>query len=131
MTDVLIVDDDPAITEMVGEALALEGIPHRAAGNGHEALALLAEHRPRLILLDINMPVMDGVAFCGALDDGQSRDGIALVVMTAARDAQRFREMCAADDVLGKPFHLDDLYAVVRRYMTRGGSDATERKSAG
>jgi len=115
--DVLVVDDDAAITEMVSEALALEGIPHRTAGSGVTALSLVATDRPRVILLDINMPMMDGIQFCARLDE-HGREGIAVVVMTAARDAARFRDQCGADDVLGKPFHLDDLYAVVERYLT-------------
>ena len=118
MPDVLVVDDDAAITEMVSEALAIEGIPHRIAVNGEEALLRVAEQRPRVILLDINMPVMDGVQFCDALTQQRRRHGIAVIVMTAARDAARFREACGADDMLGKPFHLQDLYAVLDRYLT-------------
>lgn len=116
--DVLVVDDDAAITEVVGEALALEGIPYRTAANGRAALALVAERRPRLILLDMNMPVMDGPQFCAALDAGGGRDDIAVVVMTAAQQAARFKLECNADDVLGKPFDLDALYTVVERYLS-------------
>ena len=116
MPDVLVVDDDTAIVEMVSTALALEGIPHRTARDGQAALALVAQERPSLILLDINMPVMDGLRFCAALDE-QGRDDTAIVVMTAAHEAPRFRTQCAADDVLGKPFDLDELYAVVERYL--------------
>lgn len=122
MPDVLVVDDDTAIVEMVSEALALEEIPHRTAANGEAALALVAEQRPKVILLDINMPVMDGPQFCQTLEAQQGREGIAIVVMTAAGDAARYRIECAADDVLGKPFHLDDLYSVVERFTS--ASDA-------
>ncbi len=117
MADVLVVDDDATITEMVIDALMLEGIPYRTAGNGQVALRLVSQARPGVILLDINMPVMDGVQFCEALDR-QGRNGIAVVVMTAARDVHRVREQCHADDILGKPFQLDDLYAVIERYLT-------------
>lgn len=117
VADVLVVDDDVAITEVVCEALAMEGIPFRSAQNGRVALDLVGEHRPGLILLDMNMPVMDGPQFCAALDAGAGRDNIAIVVMTAAQEASRFRAECRADDVLGKPFELDALYAVVERYL--------------
>ena len=120
MVDVLVVDDDRAITAIISEALALEGIPHRTADNGEAALSLVAKQRPRVILLDINMPVMDGVRFCAALDAEQGREGIAVIVMTATRDAARFQEKCSADDILGKPFQLDDLYAIVDRYIAGG-----------
>ena len=118
MPDVLVVDDDAAITEMVSEALALEGIPHRIAANGAEALTQVVEQRPCVILLDINMPVMDGVQFCATLAQTPGRDEIAIIVMTAARDVARFREACGAQDALGKPFHLDELYTLVERYLT-------------
>ena len=117
MRGVLVVDDDADILDMVTEALALEAIPHRTAADGREALAVVAAERPAVILLDINMPVMDGMAFCRALDDDLGRDGSAVVVMTASTQAPRYREACAADDVLGKPFSLDALYAVVARHL--------------
>jgi CheY-like chemotaxis protein len=116
MRDVLIVDDDVAIVEMVSAALELEGVPHRSAHHGAAALALVAEHSPSLILLDINMPVMDGVQFCRELDARQARNGAAIVVMTASRDADRHSIDCAADGVLDKPFDLDDLYAMLVRH---------------
>ncbi len=70
-----------------------------------------------MILLDINMPVMDGLQFCRSLDAKQGRDGIAVIIMTAARDAAQYRAACGADGILGKPFQLDDLYSVVDRYI--------------
>ena len=120
MGDVLIVDDDAAIVEMVSAALEMEGIAHRMALNGQAALALVAQQRPAVILLDINMPVMDGLQFCAALDAEHGRDATAVVIMTAAREAPRLRDQCGADDMLGKPFNLDDLYAVVERHLTPG-----------
>ena len=70
-----------------------------------------------MILLDINMPVMDGPQFCAALHATLGRKDIAIVVMTAAGAAARVQAARGADDRLGKPFGLDDLYAVVTRYF--------------
>ena len=64
------------------------------------------------------MPVMDGIQFCAALDATHGRDATAVVIMTAGREAPRFRDECAADDMLGKPFNLSELYDVVERHLT-------------
>ena len=120
MGDVLVVDDDRAIQELVVDALAWEGIPVRTAADGRTALAVVAAARPAVILLDMNMPVMDGVQFCAALDATFGRQATAIVVMTAAGQAPRFKAACGADDLLGKPFDLDELYAVVTRHLPPG-----------
>ncbi len=117
MDDVLVVDDDPSVREFIGFALTAEGIPTRTAEHGQQALAQVAERRPDVILLDRDMPVMDGEAFCAALDARSGRDGTAVVAMTASHRAMQFRNRCRADDLLGKPFDLDELYAVVGRHL--------------
>ena len=113
MADVLIVDDDPGVRAFIGFALELEGIGYRHAENGRDALARVAEQRPGVILLDRDMPVLDGPGFCARLDETLGRDGTAIVVMTASARADQFQQACQADAALGKPFNLDDLYAVV------------------
>jgi CheY-like chemotaxis protein len=117
--DVLVVDDDPAIREMIGMALELEGVPFRTATNGEEALARLAEAQPAVVLLDVNMPVLDGPGFCSLLDHRGMRDSVAIVVMTAGSQAERYERQCAADGHLGKPFDLDALYAIVEEHLRR------------
>src|SRR5688500_5391852 len=103
MKNVLVVDDDASIRELIVAALDLDGIPCREAADGRAALALLAQQRPAVVLLDMDMPAMDGPSFRTALDHGGGRDDIAIVVMTASDRAARFREVCVADDTLGKP----------------------------
>ncbi len=117
MADVLVVDDDPSIVAMVSAALELEDIPQRSAANGKEALAAVKTARPAVILLDMNMPVLDGPGFCQILDADLGRKQTAVVVMTAAGASGHFSALCRADDALGKPFDLDDLYAVVERHL--------------
>ena len=116
MRDVLVVDDDAGVRELIGMVLAAERIPYRTAEHGQQALAQVAERRPCVILVDRDMPVMDGVRFCEALDATLGRDGTAVVAMTASTGAIQFRDACHADDLLGKPFDLDELYAVIGRH---------------
>ena len=113
---VLGVDDDLDSREVVAEALADEGYKVRAAASGREALALLGAWRPELIILDIWMPVVDGVEFRAE----QERDGFAdipVLLLTAADHPERYAEALAAP-VLPKPFELDALLAEVRRLLS-------------
>ena len=119
MRDVLVVDDDAGVRDFIGFALAAAGFASRAARDGEQALARVAERRPGVILVDRDMPVMNGEAFCDALDATLGRDGTAVVAMTAATGAEQFRDAVHADDLLGKPFDIDDLYAVVGRHLRR------------
>ncbi len=115
----LVVEDSPTMRQLISFSLKrFKNARIIEAVDGVDALKKLSgPDRIDLILTDINMPVMDGVQFCATLAGRPERDAIAIVVMTAARDAARFREACGADDVLGKPFDLDDLFAVVQQFV--------------
>jgi len=111
---ILVVDDDTDLRETVGELLVDEGYRPRLCENGREALlALRGGERPRLILLDLMMPEMNGWQFREEQlkDEGLSK--IPVVVMTASRgvDAQPI----SASEVLWKPIGLDELLRVVAR----------------
>lgn len=109
---ILVVDDDPAIVGFVELALSDEGYTVRSARNGREALADISQVRPDLILLDMNMPVMNGWEFCDQLRMlGDS--SIPIVVMTAARDASARRQEVNAQGYLGKPFNLDQMFETI------------------
>ena len=117
MRDVLVVDDDANVRDFIGFALGAAGIPYRTAAHGEQALASVRDARPGVILLDRDMPVMDGVQFCTALDTMLGRDGTAIVAMTASGRVQQFQAACSADDCLPKPFDLDDLYHRLERLL--------------
>jgi two-component system chemotaxis response regulator CheY len=112
---ILVVDDDPGILAVVAEALDLEGYTVRTATNGADALALVAEDRPRLVLLDMRLPVLDGWGFARGLKGL----GIALpiLVMTAAQDARRWAAEIDAQGYLAKPFELTELFGAVERLL--------------
>jgi CheY-like chemotaxis protein len=110
---VLVVDDDPAIRESVAEILELEGYAPMTAGNGQEALAVVAQTAPDLVLLDMRMPIMDGWSF--AREIAPRRAGLKLLVMTAAQDAEAWANQVQADGFLAKPFDLDVMLAEVHR----------------
>ena len=116
---ILVVDDDEIILSTLALCLEDEGYAVVAASNGKEALQRVEREHPRLILLDMKMPVMDGWAFAAAY---RERPGphAPIIVMTAARDARSRAAEIAADGCLAKPFDLDRLLDLVRRYAAQG-----------
>ena len=110
---ILVVDNDEAIRQMVGTILELEGYPVAVAASGVEALKEIDREPPRLILLDMRMPEMNGWQFARALKDRHLH--IPVVVMTAARDARQRAQEIGADDYLAKPFDIGELVSKVGR----------------
>src|ERR1700730_18956768 len=108
---ILVVDDDPGIVGLLELALGDEGYQVQAAGNGRDALDKVTQSQPDLILLDMNMPVMDGWEFCANM---RSRGNlIPIVVMTATRDASARTHDLGAQGFLGKPFDIDQLLQMI------------------
>jgi CheY-like chemotaxis protein len=116
---VLVVEDEPALREIVALFLSREGLEVECAANGVEALAVLQRARPDLILLDMEMPVMDGWELCRRMSETSPRARPPIVVVTSAyAPAERAAEV-RADGWLAKPFGFDDLVSLVRRFIGR------------
>jgi CheY-like chemotaxis protein len=119
----LIVDDDPELRDSAVDVLTDAGYEAVAAGDAQEALALShGPTTPRLILLDLMMPDMNGWQFREAQRlDERIRD-IPIVVITASRDLAN--HPIDADSILLKPFALDELLGQVYRFTERHPSGA-------
>lgn len=113
---ILLVDDDESILSTVEFLLTDEGYPVMVAANGKEALKRIAAQAPCLILLDMKMPVMDGWAFAHAYRESPGPHA-PIVVMTAAHDSHKRAAEIAADDVIAKPFDVNHLLDLVRKYV--------------
>ena len=111
---VLVVDDDPAIRAAVRDLLEDHGIPVETATDGRDALNKVSSRLPRLVLLDMRMPIMDGWGFARALREAGMSPPV--VVMTAAADAGRWAAEIGAIGVVPKPFGVDELIGAVNRY---------------
>jgi two-component system, OmpR family, phosphate regulon response regulator PhoB len=111
---ILIVEDDPQIAAAIQGALEDEGYDARVAGNVAEASAMFTERAPSMILLDWNLPDGSGEDVVRAVRPRNS--SVPIVVMSAARDAIVASYAVDARDRLAKPFDLDRLVALVRRY---------------
>ena len=119
---ILVVDDEPSVRDVLTALLEDEGYLVRTASNGREALATLRTWQPALILLDLMMPGMDGLAFRTA----QRGEGLHLqvptVVLSAARDAQSQATQIGAVAVIPKPFDVDVLLTVVERVVSQSAT---------
>jgi two-component system, chemotaxis family, chemotaxis protein CheY len=113
---ILLVDDDESILSTVEFLLTDEGYPVMVAANGSEALARAAAQTPCLILLDMKMPVMDGWAFAAAYRESPGPHA-PIIVMTAAHDSHQRAAEISADDVIAKPFDVNHLLDLVRKYV--------------
>jgi two-component system chemotaxis response regulator CheY len=117
---ILIVDDDAAIRRTLSEILAMQGYAVRTAGDGAEALAVVAQTEPALVLLDMRMPLMDGWAFAGALRARGKT--LPLIVMAPADRAVEWCLEVGGAESLGKPFDLGQLLGAVERVYQRRGA---------
>ncbi|WP_267242771.1 response regulator transcription factor [Streptomyces sp. PR69] len=116
---ILIVDDEPAVREALQRSLAFEGYDTEVAVDGVDALARAESYRPDLVVLDIQMPRMDGLTAARRLRSSGSRVPI---LMLTARDTVGDRVTgldAGADDYLVKPFELDELFARIRALLRR------------
>ena len=113
--DILIVDDEQAITELLAEVLTDAGYRVRIAYNGTEALAAIKEYPPALILLDYMLPGISGRDVVRALR-AQGYARLPVIMMSATASAEPLLQ-AGATDFLPKPFFLDELLERVRRYM--------------
>ena len=133
---ILIVDDDKTILALVRKYLSANGYSVVATDNGSEGLMLVRESRPDLILMDVDMPGLDGNSVCRVLKKEAATQAIPVVIMSGARLAETdilTGFSGGADDYITKPFSLAvlaaRLEAVLRRYKTSVKMEATLKKS--
>jgi DNA-binding response OmpR family regulator len=119
MPTILVVDDEPPILELVRYTLEDEQIRVLEASDGAQALEAALAARPDLILLDVQMPRLDGLEVCRRLRADPTLAGTRIVMLTAAgQDAERARGLAAgADEYLTKPFSPLALFTLVRSLL--------------
>jgi DNA-binding response OmpR family regulator len=114
---VLVVDDEQGIVDFLKLGLQYEGYEVRTAADGKEALIAISEFKPDLVVLDINMPRMDGYEVCRTVQGADMG-----ILILSARDGldDRLKGLdVGADDYLVKPFHFEELLARARAVLRR------------
>ncbi|QNF31625.1 response regulator transcription factor [Adhaeribacter swui] len=125
---VLVVDDDPDITELLQYNLEKEGYEVTSAENGKEALEKAAKFNPDIILMDVMMPVMDGITACRQLREKPEFRETYILFLTAR--SEEFSEIAAfdagADDFITKPIKPRALISRLAAYVRRGNQQTGE-----
>jgi len=118
---ILIAEDDPGITEILEGYLKREGFEVLTSKNGHQALELAERERPALVLLDLMLPDLDGLAVCRELRAGLD---VAIVMVTArTEEADKLLGLeLGADDYITKPFSPREVVARVKAVLRRVNS---------
>src|SRR5205823_8482579 len=124
-TTILAADDDPQLLRLITRNLQLEGYDVLAASDGQQALELIENNAPDLVLLDVMMPRMDGFTVCYRVREFSS---LPIIIITArGQDQDKVRGLdLGADDYLTKPFSVDELLARVRAVLRRAQFTANE-----
>lgn len=118
---VLLVEDEPAQREVLSYNLEAEGFTVRCAKNGEEALSLIAEALPDLVILDWMMPLMSGIEVCRQLKTHDDTRHIPVIMLSArSEEVDTVRGLeTGADDYVIKPYSVNELMARVRAQLRR------------
>lgn len=119
MANVLVVDDDEDIRDIVALRLGVVGHTVRQASNGDECLEAIESERPDIILLDIQMPRMNGIDVCRNIKANPEFSLIPVLLLTARGQESDVSKGfdAGADDYIVKPFSLQELQSRVERFL--------------
>ena len=125
---ITLVDDDPRIVTLVRVILEQEGFNVRCANSGQELFAGLEKEKPDLIILDVMMPVMDGLVVLARLKDAPETSSIPVILLTVL---EQYEDVLAgyktgADYYMTKPFTRTQLITCINRLLSRDQGDSVE-----
>jgi DNA-binding response OmpR family regulator len=132
MQTILVVDEARATRDLLGQLLRLRGYDVIEAGEGRQALALLREFRPDLVILEALLPYTSGFEVCATLKR-QPRTRSIPVLMTCSvtrslgRPDDYWRDRVHADEFLSKPFDVTELFVAVERLLSRSEPERNAR----
>lgn len=116
--NILVVDDEPQITRVLKTTLSSQGYATRTAADGNEALLAMKDWSPDLVITDLRMPNMDGLALCRHI---REQSQVPIIVLSVKGEEKTKVEAldAGADDYVTKPFNINELLARVRAGLRR------------
>ena len=127
---VLVVDDEPNITELVSMALRYEGFDVKTAATGRAAISAVSQFSPALVILDVMLPDIDGIEVLRRLNSSGTKVPIIFLTAKDATEDKVHGLTVGGDDYVTKPFSIEELVARVRVVLRRHGSGAETEKLA-
>lgn len=139
MTDLLVVDDDPNLSEVLGELLRGEGFEVRTARDGEEGIERVRNRHPDLILLDVEMPRLTGPEMANRLSlGGEGAETIPVILLAGVTNLSSIAESVGTPYFLQKPYDFDSVLRVVsqalrerRAPVPRAGSGGAAKGAPG
>lgn len=127
--NILVVDDESQITRVLRTALAGHGYNVRTAGDGDEALEVMRDWPPDLVITDLSMPNMSGLELCQRI---RSKSSVPIIVLSVrGEERPKVQALDAgADDYVTKPFNMNELIARVRAGLRRAARPAQEESAS-
>jgi CheY-like chemotaxis protein len=113
MKRILVAEDNPVIRSLIVEFLTEEGYGVVATGDGASAIAMARDRRPDLIVMDLMMPVINGMAATRALKGRRETRSIPVIAISAGPNLRAHADLLPADRAVVKPFDLDTLAAAI------------------
>ena len=113
---ILVVDDEQSIRELISHTLKADGFDVAIAGEGNTALKMIEERIPDLVILDVNMPGLNGIQ---VLEKIRERSDIPVIILSVLSDVDTISDALAAgaDDYIGKPFDNRELIVRVKAQL--------------
>lgn len=114
MLKILVVDDDPSILDAMEVALTLEGYEVEGTCKGEETFSKIKTFSPDLVLMDVYLAGIDGRDICKKIKSDVQTRKLPVVIFSADKSMKQVFKECHADDFIGKPFKMDELYEKIK-----------------
>lgn len=121
---ILIVEDDRAVASMIGEFLTGAGFDTEVARDGEDAITKAKQFQPDVIIMDLMLPRLTGGEAASRLKQDTLTSHISIVGISAVADVTALAELLPLDEIVPKPFDLDDLLAAIERTRPTWTDDA-------